>query len=176
MILAFDSYYFGIHARTVCLCFEGWTDARETAVFSELRENPEPYEPGAFYKRELPCILSLLQKIPVQAVEAILIDGFVFLDDAGKPGLGAHLHQSLQQAVPVIGVAKTRFAGLHQNQREVSRGGSIRPLYVTAIGIDLDLAAQNIQGMAGENRIPLLLKKLDGLTRAQTAGEAGGLS
>lgn len=34
-----------------------------------------PYEPGSFYKRELPCILSLLKDIYKQ-LDAIVIDGY----------------------------------------------------------------------------------------------------
>src|ERR1700743_3103125 len=38
----------------------------------------------------------------------IVIDGYVDLDPAGRPGLGAHVHT--EYGVPVIGVAKTPFA------------------------------------------------------------------
>jgi deoxyribonuclease V len=48
---------------------------------------------------------------------------------------------------------------------EVFRGQSINPLYVSSIGIDIDQAAQNIQNMFGNYRIPTLLKHLDTLTK-----------
>lgn len=66
-------------------------------------------------------------------------------------------------AGPVIGVAKTRFAGA--DAIEVVRGDSARPLYVTAVGIDAAHAARCVTGMAGEFRIPALLQRVDALAR-----------
>jgi hypothetical protein len=40
-----------------------------------------------------------------------IVDGYVWLDDAGKPGLGAHLYQALGGRVAVLGVAETKFRG-----------------------------------------------------------------
>ncbi len=39
-----------------------------------------------------------------------VIDGYVWLDDQGKKGLGARLYDALDAQIPVIGVAKTLFA------------------------------------------------------------------
>jgi exodeoxyribonuclease-5/deoxyribonuclease V len=165
MILAFDTYYQADRAKTVCLAFKDWAAAEATRTEEEIRSGIAPYEPGSFYKRELPCILSLLRTIPLQEVSAIVIDGYVVLDDAGQPGLGARLHASIGGAVPVIGVAKTSYATLSENKRAVYRGESRNPLYITAAGMDLDIAAACIQSMSGPNRIPALLKQLDALTR-----------
>ncbi|MBX7227055.1 MAG: endonuclease V [Chitinophagales bacterium] len=165
MILAFDTYYYERSAKTVCLTFRQWTDEKPAQVFSEVKDIPDDYEPGAFYKRELPCIVSLLRQVPLDDIEAIIIDGFVVLDDAGKPGLGAHLFEYLQQKIPVIGVAKSNFAPIHQLKRAALRGDSQRPLYVTAIGTSVDDAAENIRMMYGKYRIPELLKLLDQQTR-----------
>jgi len=165
MILAFDTYYAGNRARTVCLAFKSWDNDLQYDMYSEELEGIADYEPGAFYKRELPCILSLLAKIDIQNIEAIIVDGFVYLDDNAKPGLGAHLYQALPSAVPVIGVAKTNFATIGKLKYELRRGESDRPLYITAIGMDLGVAAAHIKHMSGEHRMPTLLKKLDGLTK-----------
>jgi deoxyribonuclease V len=75
------------------------------------------------------------------------------------------LYETLQQQIPVIGVAKTKFLQNTQHVREVFRGQSINPLYISSIGIDIDQAAQNIQNMFGNYRIPTLLKHLDTLTK-----------
>jgi deoxyribonuclease V len=168
MILAFDTYYFANKAKTVCLAFHNWEDAQEAAVYTELLENIAEYEPGAFYKRELPCILSLLEQINLEEVTAIVVDGFVQLDDVGKPGLGGHLFEALQRKIPVIGVAKTNFATIEQLKRSLLRGESKNPLYITAIGIGLEDATEKIRKMHGEFRIPTLLKRLDGLTKDVT--------
>jgi deoxyribonuclease V len=165
MILAFDTYYWADKAKTACVAFVNWTDETPSAVYIETIANVNDYEAGAFYKRELPCIISLLAQIEMANIEAIVVDSFVVLDDVGKLGLGGYLYEYLAQKIPVIGVAKTNFASLHQSKIALLRGGSARPLYITAAGIDLDLAAQHIKNMAGEHRIPMMLKQLDILTK-----------
>jgi len=165
MILAFDTYYEETSAKTVCIAFENWSAENEQQVYTETLKISAAYESGQFYKRELPCILSLLKQINQTAVEAIIVDGFVVLDDENKPGLGMYLYDILNKKIPVIGVAKTNFATLVHNKYSLLRGDSIKPLYITSAGINLNDAAQKIKEMAGPYRIPVLLKKLDGLTK-----------
>lgn len=162
MILAFDVYYVNADATTSCVCFDDWTDSVSTQDFVEITHNVAPYESGKFYKRELPCITSLLKKHNLQP-EIIVIDGYVWLDE-NKIGLGGHLYNELGGNIPVIGAAKSRFA-LHSKVKEVFRGTSKNPIYVTAIGIDLDEAADNIEKMDGAFREPILLKRADQLCR-----------
>lgn len=166
MLAAFDTYYTDAQAKTVCVLFEHWPDAAPTQVLVDVLDDVPAYEPGAFYKRELPCILRLLKQVEIATLQAIVIDGFVILDDAGKPGLGGHLYEQLNGRVPVIGVAKTNFATNTVNKQEVLRGESLRPLYITALGISLQQAAEHIHTMHGEHRMPTLLRHLDTLTRA----------
>ncbi len=166
MILAFDTYYYDNQAKTVCLGFHDWADEKPARVFTETIDVPAEYEPGAFYKRELPCIVSLLKQIDLNSVNAIVVDGFVVLDDAGKPGLGGWLYEYLDQKIPVIGVAKTNFAQNIANKRAVIRGESTKPLFVTALGMDLDTAAGYLKNMHGAYRMPTLLKELDRLTKS----------
>jgi len=165
MILAFDTYYFQDKARTVCIQFNDWTDERETNVFEETLSKVNKYISGEFYKRELPCILSLLKSIPLDNCEAIIIDGYVILDDNGKLGLGGYLHNTLDYKIPIIGIAKNNFSKIKHSKREVLRGISKKPLYITSIDFDLDLAAKKIKSMEGQYRIPTLLKKVDSLGR-----------
>ena len=170
MILAFDTHYFDNKAKTVCLAFESWTNSEKYEIYTETLEEIEDYISGEFYKRELPCILSLYKKINIGNVEAIIIDGFVFLDDNDRFGLGGHLYKSLNSKIPVIGVAKTNFATIEKNKRELLRGKSINPLYITTIGIDIDKAKELINKMSGQYRIPTTLKKLDTLTKERNCG------
>lgn len=170
MILAFDTYYFNNKAKTVSICFDDWSDEENYKVETEIIENSEEYQSGEFYKRELPCILSLLNKIKTQNVTTIIIDGFVYLDDNQRLGLGGHLYLQLQGKIPIIGVAKTNFATLEKNKRQLLRGSSMKPLYITSIGIDLDYAPELIKNMKGNNRIPTLLKTLDTLTKEKDCG------
>jgi deoxyribonuclease V len=167
MILAFDTYYFDNKAKTVCLAFENWIENAKFEIFSEIIEGVEEYQPGEFYKRELPCILSLIKKIDTNNIETIIIDGFVFLDDQNKFGLGGYLYLSLEEKIPIIGVAKTNFSTINLNKRSLLRGQSEKPLYITSIGIEIDKATELIKLMDGEYRTPTLLKKLDTLTKAK---------
>lgn len=167
MILAFDTYYLEDKAKTVCLAFKNWSDAKPTNSYEEIIDGIAEYESGAFYKRELPCILSLLNKIKseFENISAIIIDGYVIIDDQNKLGLGGHLYKKLNSSIPIIGVAKSGFYGNTKNVLELLRGESTKPLYITALGIGLTTAYKNIKSMHGEFRIPTLLQILDTKTK-----------
>jgi deoxyribonuclease V len=165
MILAFDTYYFDNKAKTVCLEFENWSEDKNFKVHTEIIDNVSEYIPGEFYKRELPCIISLLNQIDLENIEAIIVDGFVYLDDDKKHGLGGHLYEKLNGKIPIIGVAKTNFASIEKDKKPLLRGDSAKPLFITSIGIDLEEAFQKVETMAGEFRMPTLLKELDRLTK-----------
>lgn len=118
-----------------------------------------PYRPGHFYERELPCILAVLEAFPGRP-GSILIDGYVTLGAERRDGLGMHLFRALGEAVPVIGVAKSRFRGTPV-EAQVLRGGSARPLYVTSAGMDEAAARGFVLSMHGAHRIPTLLAAAD---------------
>jgi deoxyribonuclease V len=165
MIYAFDTYYYEDYANTVCIAFENWTSEREVETFIEQTKINSAYESGAFYKRELPCILSLLTKIMVKPGDIIIVDGYVTLDNEGKIGLGGHLYHALDGKYPVVGIAKNEFTTPDTQRRSVLRGESKTPLFVTAKGIDVDEVKVKVEQMHGAYRIPTLLKKLDQLSR-----------
>ncbi len=165
MIYAFDTYYYENFARTVCIAFEEWSSEKETKIFSENTDIVSDYESGAFYKRELPCILSLLSKINLQENDIIIVDGFVSLDNEGKMGLGSYLFDALDQKIPIIGIAKNNYSAADDKRRTIFRGESKTPLFLTAVGIDVDEIKSKVEQMHGLYRIPTLLKKLDQLTR-----------
>lgn len=165
MIYAFDTYYYEDYANTVCIAFEDWTSDRELEIFTEQTPITSEYESGAFYKRELPCILSLLNKIVVKQGDIIIVDGYVTLDDEGKIGLGGYLYEALREKYPIVGIAKNEFTTPDSQRRSVLRGDSKTPLFVTAKGIDVEQVKLNVEHMHGPYRIPTLLKKLDQLSR-----------
>ncbi|WP_337967490.1 endonuclease V [uncultured Flavobacterium sp.] len=165
MILAFDTYYYDGKAKTVCLEFTEWNQSENFKIHTEIIDNVEDYIPGEFYRRELPCILSVLNKFDLKNIEAIIVDGFVYLDDEKKYGLGGHLYEKLNKEVVIIGVAKTNFASIEKDKKSWFRGESKKPLYVTAIGIELEDAFAKVEKMAGEFRMPTLLKEMDRLTK-----------
>ena len=166
MLVCVDVHYESRGARTACLGFAVWTaaDSCSEHVFDSQLEIAA-YESGNFYKRELPLIIEALHKLP-HPIETLIIDGHVWLSP-DRPGLGAHLFEALQQRIPVVGVAKRRF---HESAaRVVLRGQSQNPLYVTAAGVDVELAAQRVREMHGAHRLPTLLKRVDSLARGRVS-------
>jgi deoxyribonuclease V len=159
MLACVDADYRAEGAVAACVLFRQWTDACPAGELVEHLSRVEPYQPGQFYRRELPCLLAVLAHV-TEPLEAVVIDGYVWLADEGRPGLGAHLYEALGRAVPVIGVAKTHFAGVRV-ARPVVRGTSRKPLWVTAAGIDPDTAAAHVRAMHGPFRVPALLRRVD---------------
>ncbi len=131
-------------------------------IVDERLQESANYVPGEFFRRELPCILSATRSC-IDSLDTIIIDGYVWLDDQGRKGLGAMLYQALGSSAHVVGVAKSRFAG--GCGVEVFRGASRRPLIVTAAGIDPLDAARHIEQMHGAHRIPTLIRRADHLSR-----------
>jgi deoxyribonuclease V len=163
VIACTDVHYTNTHAIAACILFYDWSDAYPDLAITERVDDPAPYEPGRFYRRELPALLSVISKLTVRP-EVIIIDGYVWLGDWDHPGLGAHLHKALGGRAIVIGVAKELFRPGPAIQ-SVRRGTSARPLYVSAAGMDLNDAAARIVELHGEFRVPTLLKRVDCLCR-----------
>lgn len=164
-ILAVDVQYDGdVSARVAGITIVDWDGTRFTDSHSFVKYEIEPYTPGEFYRRELPCALDLLGRLKTQP-DIIIVDGYVDIG-VDHPGLGRHLFNALSGHVVVVGVAKTSFYGAPHV--EVTRGHmSKKPLYVTAAGISVDDAADRVKNMAGMHRIPDLLKSVDTLARGR---------
>lgn len=167
MIVAVDVQYADQGAIAAAVVFDSW--ARGTAATEHFKwiNTVRDYVPGAFYLRELPCLIDVLgdlDNVNVK-IETVIVDGYVWLDGAGTKGLGAHLYDAMNHDVNVIGVAKTRFKG-SSHAAEVMRGTSAVPMYVTSVGVKREVAADCIQSMHGEYRIPTLLKRVDQLARS----------
>lgn len=109
MKLTIDVAYQNNTAKVVGGFFKNWEDNQLTSISQKMLSNIEPYEPGEFYKRELPCIMAFLADCKSHKIELIIIDGFVYLDDDDKKGLGAYLFDALDQKIPIIGAAKSSF-------------------------------------------------------------------
>jgi deoxyribonuclease V len=163
MLACVDVDYRDDEAVAACVLFRGWADEYSAEEMVERIRDVEPYQSGQFYKRELPCILAVLEKVD-EPLDAVVIDGYVWLRDESAPGLGAHLYEALNRRIPVIGVAKSSF--MNAAAIPVTRGISRRPLYITAAGIDVHAAARHISEMHGQHRIPTLLKRVDHLCRS----------
>ncbi|GIJ47184.1 endonuclease V [Virgisporangium aliadipatigenens] len=158
---AVDVYYPEAGGATAALVVAGDPGFADPLAEHVVRlEEVAPYQPGAFFERELPALEAVLAV--ADPVELLVIDGYVTLDPQGRPGLGAHAHERF--GVPIIGVAKTSFRGA-THAIEVLRGDSARALYVTAAGMDAQVAADLVRNMAGRHRMPDALKRVDHLSR-----------
>ena len=177
MIACVDVSYHDSEANAACVLFRHWSDAKGEQEIVVQTGKSEEYQPGQFFRRELPCLLAVLARVQVP-LEAVIVDGYVWLGDNNEPGMGALLYEALGGTTAVIGVAKSRFVGTRDTP--VLRGTGRRPLYVTAAGMDTLIAAGLIRSMHGPHRIPTLLKRVDRLSRAaavkdQTGPATGGV-
>ncbi len=164
MFAVLDAAYSQSHASVACVVFDAWDSHQPLSEYVMRSAAAASYEPGAFYKRELPLLLEVLKAAKV-APSVVIIDGYVRLDAGGRAGLGTHLHAALGGACAVVGVAKTAFAGAQSWCAQVVRGSATRPLYVTAIGMSDDDAAAGVRAMHGAHRIPTLIRRADRLAR-----------
>ena len=165
MIACLDVHYFRDKANAAAIVFYYWDSCESISQYTATIPLSADYEPGRFYLRELQPLLAVIQKIP-QPIDVYVIDGYCHLSSVLAPGLGAYLKASLDSEASIVGVAKNRYRNTN-HAVELQRGRSTRPLFVTAIGIANELAAQRVSSMAGEFRIPTLLKTVDHLSRTQ---------
>ena len=165
MKIVIDVGYDNDKANIAAVSFENWTDEKPLDTKKVLLNNIAAYEPGQFYKRELPCLEEILRHYDLEKTDTIIVDGFVWLNSEKKKGLGAYLYEVLDIKIPIIGVAKRAFHGENKWCRRIERGESKNPLYVTTEGINVDKAAKLIQDMHGDFRIPTMLKMVDQLSR-----------
>ena len=163
MVLAcIDVFYSERESSAACVIFDSWDATAPSQTVVRRSPIAAAYEPGAFYRRELPPILDLIREL-ADVPDIVIIDGYVRLG-VDRPGLGAHLYDALDRRSAIVGVAKKSFKDAPAI--EVRRGGSERPLYVTAAGMSAEEAAQHIAQMSGPFRIPTLIKLADQLSRS----------
>ncbi|MTI31279.1 endonuclease V [Xanthovirga aplysinae] len=165
MIVAFDVQYYDDYAKAIGLGFDNWRDSKPKLILAQKIYGVKEYVSGEFYKRELPCILTLLKKFDLENIELIIIDGYVQLNKDGKLGLGGYLYKALNGKIPVIGIAKSSFYSAKGIIKELIRGQSKKPLYISSIGIESVKACKLIKSMSGDYRIPTLLQILDSKTK-----------
>ncbi len=170
MILAVDVNYTKTSAVVAGVLFENWEDSEASRVVVSQVKTIEEYTAGEFYKRELPCIIKLLDEHSLTP-DTIVVDGYVYLDSEKKEGLGAHLYAHLKESVKIIGVAKNPFRDI-PDQCKVMRGESKKPLYITSVGYSKKKKKEFITSMDGEFRFPSLLKMVDTLCQDEECTES----
>jgi len=164
MILALDVHYRENLAKSVGILFN-WQDSVPKEIVCEYIYEMEEYIPGQFYKRELPCLLKIIEKIDISILDAIIVDGHIYVDNNFEYGLGGKLYEVLDKKIPIIGVAKTPFFKNKETIRELYRGESKTPLYISSIGLNLDIVIDCIKNMYGKSRMPYILRDLDKITK-----------
>ena len=166
MIVALDVCYDDLGGACVGLiAFKQWDAEKAVSATITMLDSVADYEPGIFYKRELPCLLAAIAEYK-EPITTVVVDAYVDLDESGRAGLGRHLYNALGQRVPVIGVAKTKFKDtpLHW---ELLRGESRNPLRITAAGVSIEQAKLWVRSMHGKYRMPTLLTLVDNLCRGR---------
>lgn len=171
-IACVDVGYEGTGARAACVLAASWESESPSSTYVRDIDAVEPYEPGQFFRRELPCLLSVLRLL-TSLPEIVVIDGYVWLPSPRRLGLGAYLYEALGRRVSVVGIAKKAFGGQSSDTvTRILRGNSRRPLFVTAAGMELSAAAQGVRRMAGEHRIPEMMRIADHLSRGRAGNRA----
>lgn len=165
MIYALDvDYNADENAIVACIGFKNWDDAEPSYMKTHYIESIEPYKAGSFFKRELPCLLEALKDL--KNIDAVIVDGYVWLEEPSHYGLGMYLYDALEKKVPIVGVAKNKFNNTPV-ECEVFRGKSTKPLYVTSIDLEQDEVKKFVLQMHGKYRFPTLLKEVDSLCRGR---------
>lgn len=143
--------------------FSGIEKAHVLSEYAIEVKDVAPYESGQFYKREMPCLLALINQVD-EPFNVIMIDGYVFLDGVSKAGLGKYLYDNLTDKKPVIGIAKNHFRDVTEDYA-VWRGISKHPLYVTSIDIETSEAKSLVARLEGKHRMPTMVTHVDRLGR-----------
>src|SRR5689334_10568559 len=106
MIACLDVHYRAAQARAAAVLLNSWT--QHAPISSHLADiaDVQPYQPGSFYRRELPCLLAVLRLLPTMP-RVLIIDGHVWVSAERGAGLGAHLHEAIQRSAIIVGVAKS---------------------------------------------------------------------
>ena len=163
VIGVFDVGYVDDAAVVGCLTIAEFEDARAVDEWVVEVRPVGPYVPGQFWRRELKPLLRGVAAAPGD-LSVCVIDAYVDLGEEQTPGVGRMLYE--QTGIPVIGVAKSRYPGT-PSECEIRRGSSRRPLYVSAAGFDQDDAKRYVEGMAGDGRVPTVIRRADLLSRGR---------
>ena len=165
MILALDVYYSLGFGYTAGFAFEP-DMLVPYKTYNSKCEVQSNYKATQFYKRELPCLMTLISEVDLRAIDSIIVDGYCFVNNDMKLGLGGHLYFYLEEQIPVIGVAKNKLENTDLASQALFRGKSKKPLYISSIGMDLSKAIELILNLKGDHRIPTILKNLDCNTKS----------
>ena len=78
-VLVLDVHYEAEKATAAGVLFCGWSVSHSTHEEIVQLDHVAEYQPGEFFRRELPCLMAVIQRFE-NAPELIVIDGYVWLD------------------------------------------------------------------------------------------------
>ena len=163
MVVIIDAdYNVKNQGHVVGILVENIYSKKEIGYVTAVVNNVGDYIAGKFYKRELGCIDAILKRLSLETIDTIIVDGYA---DFGTEecSLGNYVYNNYH--IPVIGIAKKRYANCKIDNTEVYRGISKRPLYVTSKGLTLEKAKYYVKKMYGKYRLPYLTKLADSICR-----------
>lgn len=140
------------------------------AVCCSAVDGASAYVSGELYRRELPGSFIVLDDHGLSP-DIIVVDGDIHPGDMSTPDLEQHLYNAVDGRARIVGVAKRPLSGIG-SRHAILRGGSSRPLYITAAGITFFRARECILSMHGGHRIPTLLNFADRKSRRHAAADA----
>ena len=91
MIAAFDVHYLDAAEDPVAVAaavvFADWRDPEAAATYLARVPSPAEYEPGQFFKRELPALRAVIDLVK-EPIDTYVVDGYCTLSADGAPGSG----------------------------------------------------------------------------------------
>lgn len=72
-IAVLDVCYLEVGARVACVLADSWASQVPSLTNVQVIEQVEPYRPGSFYRRELPCLMPVLRLLP-ESPSIIVVD------------------------------------------------------------------------------------------------------
>jgi deoxyribonuclease V len=169
MILILDGDYKDNSCFMVGTLIKDFSDSEILGFVCAEVDKVGEYESGEFYKRELKGICAVLSNLNIypgtlsSSIDCIVIDGYATFGDENHLALGEHIYKKYN--MPIIGIAKNKNILCKLENTEVYRGISKNPLYVTSFGCSNEIAKKCVREMAGEHRIPDIIKLTDSLAR-----------
>lgn len=139
-----------------------------------------PYVPGLFAFRELPALVTALERLKTTP-DLLVCDGYGL---AHPRGFGLACHLGVLTGLPSLGAGKTPFVGTHEPPGDergswtpiVHEGATVgralrtqrgvKPVYVSqGHRISLDVATEQVLRLAARHRLPEPIRHADHLAR-----------
>ncbi|MEV0618634.1 endonuclease V [Nonomuraea sp. NPDC050404] len=180
LVAGLDVHYRGDDELTAAVVVLDAATLRTVEQVVEHGRVAFPYVPGLFAFRELPALVTALERLKVTP-DLLVCDGYGL---AHPRGFGLACHLGVLTGLPALGVGKTRFVGTHEPPglergawtpivhegatvgRALRTQRGVKPVYVSqGHRIALDVAASQVLRLANRFRLPEPIRHADHLAR-----------